>query len=384
MEANRGSCQSRRGLVAAAVLSLVAVLASSCAFVEPQRKAADVVSAPAKARELGTATGTLSISAAPSVSRRSIRRGPSESEMLAGLHEALRTAAMRNVPVELDFAGERAALGDEASEMLFDGVAVYMRRGGDDVRRPWAMLDFGALDLRQRVDENPPMGIVPINPVFVAEFISGALAGSVEEVRREFLHGVEVTRYEVSLDWEKALDDAFRSRAGLPEWSDERLEAFEMIWRVLRLQPMMGVDQSSGGDPSALERVQPAEVWVDGDGLPRKLEWTLEQSVLVVGELGGGAGAPGQQAPGAGGPQQRTLEVTITLDLREFGSPVEIEVPDAGQVLETDRFGELVREATMARGMPGGLEGSPEGLEQLSPDELPQDIPDDVPEGPQQ
>ena len=103
------------------------------------------------------------------------------------------------------------------------------------------------------------------------------------------MRGVATTHYEATMDLARALEEA-------PAHQRARLE--EMF------------EQLGGGDDLADVEI-PVDVWVDDDDLPRRLR-------MDMGQVLGAAGTRG--------------EMTMTMDLFDYGEPVDIEIPSADEV----------------------------------------------------
>jgi hypothetical protein len=110
-------------------------------------------------------------------------------------------------------------------------------------------------------------------------------AGEVEEVGTEEVRGVETTHYATVTDLEKVPELAL-------EESRERVK--QSVDQLIKLTG---------------KSTQPMDVWVDGEGLVRRL--SIEQTV--------------EQGP-------ETSKTTTTIELYDFNSEVSIEVPPADQV----------------------------------------------------
>ena len=108
------------------------------------------------------------------------------------------------------------------------------------------------------------------------------------------IRGVDTTHYQATLDLGKAID-----RAEVPPALREKLEQL--------LTPQ-------GADAPKL----PADVWVDGDGLVRRIRLHLD--------LGSFLGAAGN------GDSAAAPSMTVSMDLYDFGAPVNVVAPPADQV----------------------------------------------------
>lgn len=125
------------------------------------------------------------------------------------------------------------------------------------------------------------------DPRDVLEALRG-LSGDIETLGTEELRGVETTHYRVVLD---PVALAKRAAAGNPD-------ATSLL------------DQLAGrGDIADV----PLEVWIDGNGLVRKLSLDFEAADRSSGQSGG---------------------ASLAFELWDYGEPVEIQVPPASQVAD--------------------------------------------------
>ena len=119
-----------------------------------------------------------------------------------------------------------------------------------------------------------------------------AVSGDVETVGAEELHGVETTHYRAHLDPDDLARQANERQADAASLFD-------------RLSAQSGVTDV------------PLDVWIDADGLVRKLAFDLD-------------------APDTAG---QTGHVSLAFELWDYGEPVEIEVPPASQVADASALG---------------------------------------------
>jgi hypothetical protein len=126
------------------------------------------------------------------------------------------------------------------------------------------------------------------------------VSDGVQEVGTETIRGVETTHYSAEVDLGKAVD-----RADVP--------------RALR----GAVDEIAGKVGTV-----PVDIWIDDDDLVRRQQMEMDFGSLLPG------------ASGATGQSGSTPTVTLTLDLYDFGAPVDVEAPPADQVISVgDGFG---------------------------------------------
>jgi len=119
------------------------------------------------------------------------------------------------------------------------------------------------------------------------------VSNSVEKVGTETVRGVETTHYRANVDLAKAVD-----REGAPKSLHDAL-----------------------GDLDSKIGTVPVDVFIDADGLLRR-----EQLSINFGSF-----FPG--AEGATGASSESATINMTLDLFDFGSPVNVEAPPADQVV---------------------------------------------------
>ena len=122
-----------------------------------------------------------------------------------------------------------------------------------------------------------------------------AAGGDIEKVGEEDVRGVATTHYKATIDFER-----------YPELvpADERAAARASMRQLIKL---------TGA------RTAPVEVWVDDDDLVRRLEQTTKLTI-----------------PGAG-----PMSMVQQLELYDFGTKVDIDVPDPAEVADmTDLAGQ--------------------------------------------
>jgi hypothetical protein len=169
-------------------------------------------------------------------------------------------------------------------ERIVDGV-IYMNLGSfpgapESVAGKWVKLDPAQLQGQggtlgglagQAETNSPKQGL---------EYLQG-LSGDVQDLGQEDVNGVTATHYRASIDYAKVLDK-------LPDATDEQREALSKIGVV------------------------PADVWIDANDRVVKVHMTID-----AGGFGAGAG---------------TAE--LTMELSDFGVPVDVEAPPADQTVD--------------------------------------------------
>ena len=116
------------------------------------------------------------------------------------------------------------------------------------------------------------------------------VTGEPEAVGQEDVRGVETTHYEATMNLAEALDQA-------PAEQREQLEAaFEQL----------------GGGKELADVELPVDVWIDADNLPRRLRMDMGAMFAAAGTGDG--------------------EMSMTMEMFDYGEPVEIDVPSAEEV----------------------------------------------------
>jgi hypothetical protein len=177
----------------------------------------------------------------------------------------------------------------EGVEAEFDFVyvmpAIYMRSPLFESELPdgksWMKIDLARAGEELGLDMEALMNYRPTDAVASLE----ATAGEVEEVGTEAVRGIETTQYRATIDLEKAASEG-------PE------ELRESMARVAELTGISTI---------------PVRVWVDEDGLIRRLAQTWNQ------ELPDGAGR---------------MHTEMTMDLYDFGPRIQVDAPPPGEVFD--------------------------------------------------
>ncbi len=222
---------------------------------------------------------------------------------------------IRQTPVPLvarlrgvaDFRGAESRLVDvKAGErrVIFDDLVTYLPRSSASIgagtrKQRWARFDFErepSTDLDD-TDRRLAVGAGLISPVTATEVLQGVLTGSIEREGAERAGGVEATHYTARL----SLDAATREVD-----EEDRREG------LLRLFDTLGVQ----------EDVFPGEVWLDADGLVRKIVYVLRQQKDRV----------------------NAFEMKATWEFSDYGVPVSIALPARGDVIRSGRFREFIVE----------------------------------------
>ena len=118
----------------------------------------------------------------------------------------------------------------------------------------WLWLDVGAIDPDQETNLAAPTPVLMLPPHVLILLLEGALTGSVERLGTEQIGDFDTTHYRFNISRDKASDD-------LDDDETQRLE---------RLFEAANIDGAFYDD---------AEVWLDEDGIARRLSITLPQRI---------------------------------------------------------------------------------------------------------
>lgn len=319
---------------------LAAGSGGACGVGDKQQRATVITSTRSKAVAAGTGAGTVTIEATPKRSTTAVASRPAVAGALAG------AAAVQqvSVPVRFDFARARtdivlavpakpdpepeSATRDPAASppttlradpappvdanaptAMFQGDIAFVKRVNrrPAERRVWARLDFGRLPADERAPDQSGLSAADrlyafantINPKYLLDLAEGTLAGSVELVGTEPVAGVPTRHYRANMSIDKATSELSLS----DEQSETRRHVFQLV----------GV----GGD------VHKAEYWVDDDGRLRRSRFSFEQRLI---------------------PRVHNI-VTVTLEVSQYGEPVEVVAPTKEETVRVDRYGRFVRAA---------------------------------------
>jgi hypothetical protein len=170
---------------------------------------------------------------------------------------------------------------DEPVEILIDGTTTYVRIPFLEALTGEAgWLSASAEDLGP-AEDLLGLGAGSTDPSQVLEALRG-VADDVEVAGEDEVRGVPTTRYTATVDLAAAVAEVPEAQRAQVE---EQLEALD-------------------GDGTV-----PVEVWLDGDGLVRRMAMDL------AGVVPGGTGT-----------------ATMTMELFDYGEPVDIEIPSADEV----------------------------------------------------
>jgi len=177
-------------------------------------------------------------------------------------------------------------------EAVQDGLTVYMRFPLLDEKLPagkrWVRVDAGAAAKARGLDLDQLKQFAENDPRKTLDYLR-AVAGDIVPVGTEEVRGADTTHY-------KATIDLLAYKNLVPASQREKLgAAFEQMMQQAGL------------------RYVPVDLWVDADGLVRRMTMTMEMS-----DPSGGQSA----------------DASMTFEIFDYGKSVEIELPDASEVVD--------------------------------------------------
>jgi hypothetical protein len=176
-------------------------------------------------------------------------------------------------------------------EIVFDGTVLYEKfppelaselPGG----KTWVKIDLGTLGEEAGVDLSQVIEGSPSDPTQALQLLLGA-SRNVSELGTEKVRGVDTSHFRLRIDMNKVAEQA-------PEAARD---SYRALIQMLK------------------SPVIPAEVWVDGQGLLRKMTFTETIS----------------SGPGAA---QGEVTVQMTMEYYDFGVPVDIMLPPESEVVD--------------------------------------------------
>jgi hypothetical protein len=186
-------------------------------------------------------------------------------------------------------------------QMVMDGGVVYMRSPAfQDAGTEWVSMDPSKMDPVASAQFGG-FGVGTTDPSAFVGLFAGVF--DVRASGEQELKGVPTTHYVGTIDLKKVL-------AGFSDVVGKDVD------RAMRKQLEVAVQQF---ESLGIGEKIPFEIWVDGDGRPRRQRITMNFGDLV---------------PGADG---ATMEMTV--DFSDFGKAVDIEIPRRSEV--TDVTGKL-------------------------------------------
>ena len=226
---------------------------------------------------------------------------------------------------------------DVASVMV--GERLYEKVPGlvDQTGTHWLGIDLGAIAAVTNVQQaTMALDAATADPGRMLAYLRGA--GAVRERGSAKIRGASTTRYRTEIDYERAAKAAPRQQR-----------------KAIRLAAkLFGVDE------------QPVDVWVDGEGRVRRLVETFDYSKM---ELPEGVDL-----------SQVAETATMTLDFFDFGTAVDVDLPDEDDVTDvsgstgtqpvTPTPEHVVLERSLLTDVPPGFEQQPDDVGDTGPSDL--------------
>ena len=182
---------------------------------------------------------------------------------------------------------------DEPIEVILDGDVVYMKypllTAFLPDAKPWLKLDVANVAEQQGIDLSQFQQLNQ-NPAETLDYLRAT--ANVEEVGTETIDGVETTKYRGVVEFDKVADF-------VPEADRAELEE-----AIDQLKEQTGLSEL------------PVEVWVDDDGLPRRISYAYDAEI-----------------------QGQSFKAALVMDFSDYGVEVSVEPPPADQVSD---LGELL------------------------------------------
>ena len=253
----------------------------------------------------GSSTGTATTSAPTTA-----QTGSNASSLIAAAGQKTKEAGSARVSFTLEMTGGEAngtmsgdgvfdqhggrmtmdlgglaggALGSGQAEVIFNDLVYYMKLPQAALSqlptgKTWLKFDLAALGKQQGLDLEQLTQLNQSDPSQALQLLSGA--EDFQEVGNEEVRGVETTHYRGTVDMAKVAENA-----------------------PTNLQDDIRKIVEQTGD-----RAVPMDIWIDGDGLVRRLEWT-------------------QHLP-------QGTAMTMAEELYDFGVDVDAAPPPANEVLD--------------------------------------------------
>jgi hypothetical protein len=285
---------------------LVLLGTAACGYsdVIDKRDTADAIAnAYEVARQAGVSSGEIS----PTVTVLKLRRP------MQGFKEGMTTPEQR-FPMVVDVSRARWALmvnvGDGPRPFqVYDDHVMYQYSPDRGRSRPWVGYDVAdAYDERDEL-RGDGFGNAILNHAHLYLLLPGVLTGSIKDRGTEEVAGVRTRHYSANFDVNKALEDAPRVRR------EAVLTAFEL---------MKAKTESVSGD-----------VWLDDDGLPRKVTMRIKQHFT----------------------RREVISVNLTAIIHKTGLDQQVPVPADDEATLTDDLGLVARGGLSAVGELAGSLG---------------------------
>ena len=197
--------------------------------------------------------------------------------------------AARSTELRMHMTVPQAGMTLDMSERMI-GTTMYMRSPifAGAIHKPWLKFDLQKLGKSAGIDMNAAMSTGGSDPTQMLAYLNAA-SDSIHRIGSEDVRGTETTHYHVVVDLLKIANVV-------------PLAKQTALRRTLKREvELMGT------------HTMPIDVWIDSHGLVRREHFDLSM-----------------QPPGA----STTVEMRMTMEYFDFGAPVHVVAPPAGQVAD--------------------------------------------------
>jgi hypothetical protein len=181
--------------------------------------------------------------------------------------------------------------GNEPAQVIVDKTTFYMKfpllTGLIPEGKPWIKFDLEAIGQEQGLDLSQLQQLNQGDPSQILGYLRGA--GTVEDLGTETIDGVETTHYRAIVDLDRVVSQA-----------------------PAELRPQVQKQIDLLKEQSGITEL-PIEVWVDADGLPRRVTYSFDLSLTD--------------------PESKTSTI-LTMDFADYGLDVTVEPPPASEVTD--------------------------------------------------
>jgi hypothetical protein len=309
-----------RPVLSVALAAVVALLLAACAS-GTATDTADSPTAAATEPDINpTGTDSEALDRVAEAAANTADQGTSRFEITlqsAGTQGADGTQPV-TVEGEEDFAAEQRRMTFRAPngelEMIVDGTDVYIQLPATEDEQ-WARVELDDL-IGDNVGFGGPGGLPFQSPQENLAVLSNAVTGA-EESETEEVRGESTTRYDLTVDLERAAADL--------EDGNETAQ---------QLSQQSGVTELG------------MQVWIDDDDLIRRIAYTLDLSQAEVDT---------DEVEGADVEADPEGSVTVTIEYFDFGATVDITLPDDDAIIDIDE--DAIRGSMPQDGAVGGTTG---------------------------
>jgi len=264
------------------VLALAAMLLVACSGASVAER---IAAAPETTQEAGSAAFSIV---------QQFEGGANDGQSFLG-DGAVEFAQQRGIATfDLGAAGQGLGGGSGTVTSVFEGPVVYVDLGIPQLPTEWLRIDLTQLEGMEGLQELEQFSSDPSQSLGLLRGVSE----DVEEVGEEDVRGVETTHYRLTVDLQRAEEQA-----------PEEDRAF-----VRRQIETLGVTEL------------PMEVWLDADGVARRQSYRVD---LSDAQLPGASELPQEALPTA---------ITTTVEFYDFGTEVKADPPAEGEYTDVSQL----------------------------------------------